>query len=80
MDVDNDNGQLSTIQDFQPSRSYNHQALFGLSRHGPHVAYPWPQNDAAYLPIHGTTFTTRSSLSVGSFLVFAHVLPRTRLQ
>jgi hypothetical protein len=69
MDVDNDNDQLSTIQDFQHSRGYNQQALsgFGLLRHGPHVANPWPQNDAAY---HRTTFSTKSSLSVGFFLVF----------
>jgi hypothetical protein len=80
MDIDNDNDQMSTIPDFQPSRGHNQQALLGLSRYGPHVGYPWPQNDAAYIPIHGTRFPTRSSLSVGFFLPFAHVLLRTRLQ
>jgi len=65
MNDNNDSGQLSTIQHFQHSASYNQQGILGLLQLGPHVADPWLQNNSA---IHRTSFLTSSSLSVGFFL------------
>jgi len=72
MNDNNDSRQLLTIQHFQHSASYNQQGILGLLQLGPHVADPWLQNDSA---IHGMSFPTSSSLSVGFFLpVFTRAL------
>ena len=66
MNIDND-GQMSLIEAFQPSGSYDTQDFSDLLQLGPCAAHPWLQSDAAYPPtgIHDTTFLTGSSLSVG---------------
>lgn len=70
MNVNNNNGQLSTIQHFQSSSSHNLQDVLGLLQFGSHVAHSWLQNN-----VHGTTFSTSSPLAVGLFLHIYHLRP-----
>ena len=74
--IDNNNGQMSTIRAFQLSGSHDTQDVTNLSLLGPCAAHPWSQsdaNDGAYPPFHGMIFSTSSSLSVGFFLPISYL-------
>jgi hypothetical protein len=60
MNINNDNRQLTTSQNFQFS-SYSPEDSFGLLEF--HVTHAWPQNNSELAPKH-RTFATFSPLSV----------------